>query len=170
MGKNDKPMKPLMSRLNYSSMNRLMLVVMLIVELIVFANLTPYFLSIDNLFPVGREIATLGIVAIGQTMCILTGGFDLSVGGTAAISGVVVGVMCSEKFIGLPYGIGLAIGLGVALAIGMANGYLITKVKINPFITTMAMNAMVKAVATEPYLNFLEFIMPDVLMLAPPYA
>lgn len=141
MGKSStKPMKPLTSKLNYSVMNRLMLVVMLIAELIVFANLTPYFLSIDNLFPVGREIATLGIVAIGQTMCILTGGFDLAVGGTAAISGVVVGVMCSDKFMGLPYGAALAIGLAVALGIGMMNGFLITKMQINPFITTMAMN------------------------------
>ncbi len=127
-------------KMNYSLINRLMLVIMLVAQIIIFANLTPYFLQLDNLLPVGREIATLGIVAIGQTMCILTGGFDLSVGGTAAISCVVVGAFCSPNMLNMPYYIGLPMGLLVALAIGMSNGFLITKVKINPFITTMAMN------------------------------
>ncbi|GHU63425.1 sugar ABC transporter permease [Clostridia bacterium] len=127
-------------RLNYTTLNWGMLLVMLIIEVIVFSNLTPYFLHLNNLLPVGREIATLGIVAIGQTMCILTGGFDLSVGGVAAISGVVAGVMCSPKMLDLPFVVGFPIAIAVALAVGMTNGFLITKVKINPFITTMAMN------------------------------
>ncbi len=129
-----------LGKINYSMLNRLMLLVMLVAEVVIFANLTPYFLQLDNLLPVGREIATLGIVAIGQTMCILTGGFDLSVGGTAALSGVVVGYMCSPNTLGLPYGVGLAVGLAVALGVGMANGFLITRVRINPFIATMSMN------------------------------
>lgn len=141
MNKNSNMFKPMsLPRMNYSMVNRLMLVVMLIAEVVVFSNLTPYFLSLENLLPVGREIATLGIVAIGQTMCILTGGFDLSVGGTAAISGVIAGYLCSPNTLGLPYYIGLPIALAVALAVGMANGFMITKIKINPFIATMAMN------------------------------
>jgi len=127
-------------QMNYSLINRMMLIVMLVAELIIFANLTPYFLQLDNLFPVSREISTLGLVAIGQTMCLLSGGFDLSVGGTAAISCVVVGAFCSPKKLALPYYIGLPAGLIVALGIGMANGFLVTKVKINPLITTLAMN------------------------------
>ena len=127
-------------QMNYSLINRMMLIVMLVVELILFANLTPYFLQTDNLLPVGREISTLGIVAIGQTMCLLSGGFDLSVGGTAALSSVVVGAFCSPKKLALPYYIGLPAGLFVALCVGMANGFLITKVKINPLIATLAMN------------------------------
>ena len=127
-------------KLDYSLVNRMMLIVMLAAELILFANLTPYFLQPDNLLPVGREISTLGIVAIGQTMCLLSGGFDLSVGGTAAISSVVVGHFCSPKKLALPYYIGLPAGLLVALGIGTANGFLITKVKINPLIATLAMN------------------------------
>ncbi len=133
-----KPMK--IKRFNYSTLNWVMLLVMLVVELIVFSNLTPYFLQLKNLLPVGREVATLGIVAIGQTLCILSGGFDLSVGGTAAITGVVAGYLCSPKMLDLPYGVGLTVAMLIALGIGMANGFLITKVKINPFIATMAMN------------------------------
>lgn len=127
-------------KVKYSMANRLMLIVLLVIEVIVFSNLTPYFLKIDNLLPVGREIATLGIVAIGQTMCILTGGFDLSVGTTAALAGVVSGVICSPNALGLPYYVGFTAGMAAALLVGIINGFLITKMKINPFITTMSMN------------------------------
>lgn len=132
--------KTLLKKVNYSIVNRLMLILMLVVEVVVFASLTPYFLKLDNILPVGREIATLGIVAIGQTMCILTGGFDLSVGSTAALSGVIVGFLCSSTHLNLPYYIGLPLGLLAALAVGLSNGLLITKAKISPFISTMSMN------------------------------
>jgi len=127
-------------KLNYSSLNWLMLLVLLVIQLAVFSSLTPYFLQLKNLLPVGREITTLGIVAIGQTLCILAGGFDLSVGGTAAISGVVAAYFCSPKMLGFPFGIGLTVALLTSLVVGMINGFLITKIKIHPFIATMAMN------------------------------
>jgi len=125
---------------NYSMMNRLLLIVLICIEIIIFANFTPYFFKLDNMLPVGREIATLGIVAIGQTMCILAAGFDLSVGGVAALSAVIVGYMCSPNMLGLPYWAGLSAGLGAALVIGLTNGILITKAKVSPFITTMSMS------------------------------
>jgi len=130
----------LLKKFNYSTMNRLLLIALICMEILVFSNLTPYFLKLDNLLPVGREIATLGIVAIGQTMCILTAGFDLSVGGVAAISGVIVGYLCSPNMLGLPYYIGLPIGLAAALLVGLINGILITKAKVSPLITTMSMS------------------------------
>jgi len=125
---------------NYASISRLMLVALLLVEMVVFSRLTPFFLQLDNLLPVGREIATLGIVAIGQTMCILTGGFNLSVGGCAAFSGILVGYLAAPSQLGLPYGIAFAVAMLAALLVGVINGALITKAKINPLITTMAMN------------------------------
>ena len=70
--------------LNYKTLNRTMLIVLLVIEVVVFSSLTPYFLKLANILSIGREIATLGIVAIGQTMCILLGGFDLAAGGIAA--------------------------------------------------------------------------------------
>lgn len=125
---------------NYATINRAMLLILLVAECVLFTSMTPYFFKLDNLLPLGREISTLGIVAIAQTMCILTGGFDLSVGGAAAVSCVVAGYLCSPNFMNLPYYIGLPVALCVALIIGLANGLLITKVKISPFITTMSMN------------------------------
>ena len=127
---------------NYSIVNRLMLAAMLIAEVIAFSIFSPYFFQLDNLLPVGREIATLGIVAIGQTLCILTGGFDLSLGGSAAISGIVVGYLCAPSRLDLPYGIGFIAAIAVAVLVGVINGTLITKVKINPLIATLSMNFM----------------------------
>jgi ribose transport system permease protein len=132
--------KVISSLLNHKTLNRFMLLVILIMEVITFSRLTPYFLKLSNLLSVGRGIANLGIVAIGQTMCILTGGFDLSVGGTAALAGIVSAYFTSPAFGNLPYGLALAIALSVSLLVGVINGLLIAKVKINPFIATMAMN------------------------------
>jgi ribose transport system permease protein len=126
--------------LNYKTLNRFMLFIILIIEVVTFSQLTPYFFRLNNLLSVGRGIATLGIVAIGQTMCILTGGFDLSVGGSAALTGVVTGYFASSTFGNLSYGAAVTIGLCIALLVGTINGFLIAKIKINPFITTMSMN------------------------------
>ena len=125
---------------SYASITKAMLIMLLLVELIVFSRLTPYFLRLDNLLPVGREVASLGIVAIGQTLCILTGGFNLSVGGSAAFSGIIVGYIASPNIMGASYGVAFTVGMLTALIIGIANGLLITKAKINPLITTMATN------------------------------
>ena len=126
--------------INARTLNRVMLVVILLAEIIVFSSLTPYFFKFKNMLSVGREIATLGLVAIGQTMCILLGGFDLSVGGAAALCGIVSAYFASESFLGLPYGVALAAAMLCAALIGVGNGFLISKIKVNPFITTMSMN------------------------------
>jgi len=140
--KNTGGVKSLLSsiRVNYTIVNRSMLAVMLLAEVVVFSSLTPYFFQLDNLLPVGREIATLGIVAIGQTLCILTGGFDLSVGGSAAIASIVAGYLCAPSKLGLPYSVGFSVAICVAVLVGLINGTLITKVKINPLIATLSMN------------------------------
>jgi ribose transport system permease protein len=132
--------KGIYGKLNYAILNRLLLIVLIVVEIIIFANLTPYFFQLDNFLPVGRQIATLGIVAIGQTLCILNGGFDLSVGGTAALSGVVVGAIASPSMLGLPYIVALPAGLLVAIIIGFINGTLITRFRVSPLITTISMS------------------------------
>lgn len=126
--------------LNYKTLNRVMLLVLLFAEIIIFSQMTPYFLKVTNVLSIGREIATLGIVAIGQTMCILLGGFDLSAGGIAAFTGIVIGYCASDSFAGLPYMAAFAISMAIALLVGLINGVLIAKVKINPFIATMSMN------------------------------
>lgn len=121
-------------------LNRYILIVLLVGEVLLFTCLTPYFLTVKNIFSIGLNVAVLGIVAIGQTLCILTADFDLSVGGTACFSGVICG-FCFVK-LGLPYMIAFLCALAVSAFIGFVNGFLITKAHINAFITTMATNFM----------------------------
>jgi len=126
--------------INYARINMIMLIILLIVELIIFSRLSPFFLQLDNMLPVGREISTLGIVAIGQTMVILTGGFNLAVGGTAAFAGIIVGYLASPNFMDLPYIVAFTAGMLSALIVGIIIGFLVTKAKISPLIATLAMN------------------------------
>lgn len=78
-------------------LNMYILVALLLVEILVFSILSDYFLTIKNIFAIGLNIAVLGIVAIGQTLCILTSDFDLSVGGAAAFTGIMMGFFFPEN-------------------------------------------------------------------------
>jgi ribose/xylose/arabinose/galactoside ABC-type transport system permease subunit len=88
------------------------------------------------------DTAKYGLVALGMTFVIMTGGIDLSVGSVAALGGVVA-VEVSE------YGLlpGLLVGIAVGAAVGMLNGFLITKLKLPPFIVTLATLLAIRGLA-----------------------
>ncbi len=115
--------------------NKLIMLIALVAVIIVFANLSPYFLSIKNFYAVGLTISIIGIICIGQTFCIITRGFDLSVGATAAFCGIMVAYWTNG---GIPYVVSLLLALGLGALIGLVNGFLIAKAKINAFITTLS--------------------------------
>jgi ribose/xylose/arabinose/galactoside ABC-type transport system permease subunit len=118
--------------------NRLILIILLVLECIVFSRLTAYFFTLKNLFSLGLNTSVLRIVAIGQTFCILGSDFDLSVGNTAAFTGI----MSAYFFLHLNNNpvLSIALALIMALCVGMVNGLLVTKVRISAFITTMVTN------------------------------
>lgn len=118
--------------------NRYVLAGLLLAELLVFSQLSPYFLTVKNIFAIGLNISVLGIVAIGQTLCILTSDFDLSVGNSTAFTGIMMGYFFQNM--GLGYIPSFLLAMIVAAAIGLINGLLITKLRISAFITTMATN------------------------------
>jgi ribose transport system permease protein len=109
----------------------------LIVIVILMSMLSPYFLTQDNIFNVLRGMSTIGIMAIGQTMVIITGGIDLSVGSILAVSSMLTARMITvhdeNAFLAL------LSGLSFGLLLGTLSGLIITKFKINPFITTLGM-------------------------------
>lgn len=92
------------------------------------------FATPENVLNLLRQNSMLGLVALGMTFVILTGGIDLSVGALLAVAGVVAATLASR-------GSALAIGGGVCAAslLGVANGLLITKARIPSFIVTLAM-------------------------------
>ena len=98
---------------------------------------SPYFLTQDNIFNVLRGMSIIGIMAIGQTMVIITGGIDLSVGSLLAVSSMLTARLItvhSENAL-----LAVICGLSFGLLLGVTNGLVITRFKINPFITTLGM-------------------------------
>lgn len=107
----------------------------LILLIIVVSILNPSFLSIANIFNVLRQVSISAIIAFGMTFVILTGGIDLSVGSTLALTGAIAAsLLASGTDPFLTMGIALIIGL----ILGAINGVIITKGKVAPFIATLA--------------------------------
>lgn len=109
----------------------------LIVLIILITTQTPYFFRSQNIFNVLRSMSTVGIMAIGMTMIIVTAGIDLSVGSVLAASAMVTARL---MFTGIasPW-MAVLIGLSFGTMLGLVNGLIITKVGVNPFITTLGM-------------------------------
>lgn len=117
-----------------------------LVALFVFLSFaSDVFLSQRNMLNVLEQSAAVGIVAAGGTMVIISGGFDLSVGGIFALSSVVA-AMAANQF-GVVFG--WMAGLAVGIIVGVINGLLVTVVRINAFITTLAMMIIVRGIAVS---------------------
>lgn len=100
-----------------------------------FATQSDRFLTGSNLSLVLQQVMVVGVIAIGQTLIILTAGIDLSCGMVMALGGVVMTKFATE--LGLPPALAIACGLGVTTLFGLINGLLVTRIKLPPFIVTL---------------------------------
>lgn len=116
----------------------------LILLMIIATILNPRFLILQNLINILRQVSVIGIVAMGMTVIIISGGFDLSVGSVLALAGVA-GMSAMNASGSIPTGI-LAT-FAVALTSGAIIGGLVTKGKIAPFIATVGMMAVARSLA-----------------------
>jgi ribose/xylose/arabinose/galactoside ABC-type transport system permease subunit len=110
-----------------------------------FAMSNKAFLTPSNFINVVRQISTLGIMAVGMTMILITGGVDLSVGAQLSIVGVSIGYMMVNLHIN-PF-LATALGISLCLVIGLVNGIIVTRTKIPPLIATMGMLQIVKGLS-----------------------
>ena len=107
-----------------------------LIILIVFVSvLNPAFLQVNNLLNLMRQLIINGFIALGMTFVILTGGIDLSVGSTLALTSAIFAGLLQG---GMPTILAILIALGLGLILGLVNGILITKGKLAPFIVTLA--------------------------------
>lgn len=109
--------------------------VLLVVLCIVLAILNPVFIDAANLQNLARLIGIYGIFSIGIGIVIITGGIDLSVGSVFALLGILLSIFLVEWH--LPAAIAVLAVVGITTFLGFVNGFLITKVKIQPFIVTL---------------------------------
>ncbi|MBN9045599.1 MAG: ribose ABC transporter permease [Rhizobiales bacterium] len=100
------------------------------------------FFSVGNLFNVLRQVSVVGILAVGMTFVILTGGIDLSVGAVMALAGTIGAGMMVK--VGLPGAAGLAVGLLIGVGIGLFNGFLVAWGRMPAIIVTLATMGMAR--------------------------
>ena len=100
------------------------------------ALMSPNFLTLTNIPILLRNASFVGLVALGETLVILVGGIDLSVGTGAGLS-AIIGALMLTKF-GLHPFLALPLSLVFGLALGLVNGLLVAKLRLNPFIVTLA--------------------------------
>jgi ribose transport system permease protein len=106
---------------------------------------TPDFLTVSNLLNILRQYSVPAILAVGQTIVIVSAGIDLSVASTAALSGSLMGVAFAHW--GWPEPVALLLGLAAGFAVGAFNGFVITRWRVPDFIATLGMLAAVRGVA-----------------------
>ncbi len=102
----------------------------------------PRFVSSQNLETILRSASVTGIIAVGMTLVMVSGGFDLSVARVAAFCAVLVGVLNHS---GPLVAIGLTLLAGTF--IGLTNGILVTKARVNPFVVTLGMMLIASSLA-----------------------
>jgi len=100
------------------------------------AILSPVFLTRNNILNVIRQTSIYGIMAVGMTFVILTGGIDLSVGSVLALSGAICAGLLKG---GSSMFVAIVAAIGVGVACGLVNGLFITKARIPPFVVTLGM-------------------------------
>lgn len=103
--------------------------------IVFFALMAPNFLTTTNMVNVLSAVSVLGVVAIGQTFVLISGGFDLSVSGTLPLGGIVFTVAVNA---GQPVPVAMLVAVLVGVLVGGFNAFVVTKVGINPLITTLA--------------------------------
>lgn len=105
--------------------------------------LSPYFLTQNNIFNILDQSVVIGIVAVGMTFVILTGGIDLSVGSVAGLTGVVLGLALQE----MPIAPAIVCAVLAGAGIGLISGVLVAVFGLAPFVVTLGMMAIARSLA-----------------------
>lgn len=134
-----------------SSFREATVLLIIIVISTVLSIFSPYFLTRDNLMSTAVGFSSDGIIAVGMTIALASGGFDFSTGSVMALSGVTAGALYIS---GINIWISCIIALVVGMLCGLLNGFFIGKVGLNPFITTLAVMGIARGgsyVLTQGY-------------------
>src|SRR3712207_6039409 len=120
------------------------LLAVLIVLMVVMSVLSPLFLTVGNLLNTSRFFVEVGLMALGMTLIIITGGIDLSVGSNLALVSVAVGFSYAA---GLPLPLAIIFGIVVGTSAGLFNGLFITLLNLHPLVVTLGTFALFQGLA-----------------------
>ena len=110
---------------------------------VVLSFASPYFLTQSNIFNLLDQSVVIGLVAIGMTFVILTGGIDLSVGSVAGLTGIVLGLALQQ----FPIPVAIALAVGAGALIGLFSGILIAWFGLAAFVVTLGVMAIARSLA-----------------------
>lgn len=136
----DRPPNPLGPILRSLEVRMLGLALLMAVVLSI---LSPYFLTERNLFNILDQSVVVGIVAVGMTFVILTGGIDLSVGAVAGLAGILLALLLRE----LPIAAAVPVAVAAGGLVGLFSGTLITIFGLAPFVVTLGVMAIARSLA-----------------------
>jgi ribose transport system permease protein len=114
-----------------------------VLMILLFGTLAPNFWAVSNASNVARQVAVLGMIGAVQTVVIISGGIDLSVGSVLAVANVLMAMGLAQGSVAL----GVVLALGAGLGFGLLNGVLIGKTRLAPFIVTLGMLSIARGTA-----------------------
>jgi ribose transport system permease protein len=117
----------------------------LMVLIVFFGWASPYFFNFDNMNGILVATSVTGVLALGETFVIISGGIDLSIGTVMSLSAVMTGVAITKM--GLPMPVGIVIGILTGGFMGLVNGTLIARLKLPPFIATLGTLSVARGLA-----------------------
>lgn len=129
--------KPSLGGSGTGTMQKLLAFASLVLLVLIFALSSSNFFTFNNIIGILIATSVIGVLSIGSTFVIITGGIDLSVGTVMTFSAVMTGVFITNW--GLPIPIGVIGGMLAGAACGFVNGTVVSKMKMPPFIATLAM-------------------------------
>ena len=118
---------------------KLAIVFVLFALIALWSALSPAFFKTNNLLLIIKQVTLYGILAVGMTMVIVTGGIDLSVGSVVALSAVFAAHFASGEYANAPIILPIAVAVGIGLVCGLINGIGVAYANVPSFIMTMCM-------------------------------
>lgn len=120
------------------------IIIVLIFEIVIFAIAAPAFTNAENIFNILRQVSIVGIMSVGMTMVIISGGLDLSVGAVCGLVGVIVAKFMVDGFHPV---VAVILGLIVGLIVGLVNGLLVSVIRVTPLIATLGTMTVCRGLA-----------------------
>jgi ribose transport system permease protein len=127
-----------------TALNELTIVVAFVLISLYLAVTTPAYLTSANILSILLASSLIGLVAVGETFVIITGGIDLSVGSVVAFTGVMSGLALNAH---LPVWLAVLLGVGIGAGSGAFIGFAVTALNMAPFIVSLAVLAMARGLA-----------------------
>lgn len=133
------------ARRSGSAQQKLLAFASLIILVIGFSIASPRFFQPDNILSILQATSVNGVLAVGVTMIIITGGIDLSIGTMMTFCAVMTGVVLT--WLGMPLPVGVLTAIATGALCGLVSGTLVARAKIPPFIATLGMMLVLKGMS-----------------------